>query len=75
MLVCKGLCMIFAKKISPVFSVVYCVIVYIISITLPSPRTASATHEIAIHPMFGVKPICNEQYLFWIGFVIRIESF
>ncbi|WP_340201275.1 branched-chain amino acid transport system II carrier protein [Ascidiimonas sp. W6] len=43
----------FAKKVSPVFSVIYCLCVYIISITLPSPRTASVTHEIAIAPFFG----------------------
>ncbi len=54
----------FAKKVSPTFSVVYCVIVYIISITLPSPRTASATHEIAIGPMFGADPIVTSSVYF-----------
>ncbi len=54
----------FAKKVSPVFSIVYCVIVYIISITLPSPRTASATHEIAIHPLFGSEPIVTSSIYF-----------
>ncbi len=54
----------FAKKVSPTFSVVYCVIVYIISITLPSPRTASATHEIAIHPIFGADPIVTSSVYF-----------
>lgn len=42
----------FANKVSPAFSVVYCYLIYAISITLPSPRTASVTHEIAIHPFF-----------------------
>ncbi len=54
----------FAKKVSPAFSVVYCVIVYIISITLPSPRTASATHEIAIHPTFGTSPLLTSSIYF-----------
>ena len=36
----------FGKKVSPVFSVIYCIIVYIIAIAIPSPRTAAATHEI-----------------------------
>jgi len=54
----------FAKKVSPVFSVVYCVIVYVISITLPSPRTASATHEIAIHPVFGTSPLLTSSIYF-----------
>lgn len=43
----------FGKKVSPLFSRVFCVVVYAISIAIPSPRTASATHEIAIDPMFG----------------------
>lgn len=42
----------FAKKVSPAFSWVYCYLVYIISISLPSPRTASVTHEMAIQPLW-----------------------
>lgn len=49
----QGTMLDFAKKVSPTFSLIYCIIVYLISITLPSPRTASVTHEIAIHPFFG----------------------
>lgn len=48
----------FAKKVSPLFSLVYCYIVYAISIALPSPRTASVTHEMAI------QPIWDSSYLF-----------
>jgi len=54
----------FAKKVSPVFSIIYCVIVYIISIAIPSPRTASATHEIAIHPFFGTSPLLTSSIYF-----------
>ncbi len=49
----QGTMLDFAKKVSPTFSLVYCLLVYIISITLPSPRTASVTHEMAIQPFFG----------------------
>lgn len=49
----QGTMLDFAKKVSPKFSLIYCVLVYIISITLPSPRTASVTHEMAIEPFFG----------------------
>ena len=42
----------FGKKVSPLFSTVYCIWIYIISISIPSPRTASATHEMAIYPFF-----------------------
>jgi len=38
----------FAKKVSPTFSLIYCILIYVISIALPSPRTASVTHEMAI---------------------------
>lgn len=43
----------FAKKISPAFSLTYCYLVYAISISLPAPRTASVTHEMAVAPFLG----------------------
>lgn len=42
----------FGKKVSPTFSLIYSFIIYAISISLPSPRTASVTHEMAIQPFF-----------------------
>ncbi|MBT8302570.1 MAG: branched-chain amino acid transport system II carrier protein, partial [Maribacter sp.] len=42
----------FGKKVSPAFAIGYSFVVYAISIALPSPRTASVTHEIAIQPFF-----------------------
>ncbi|MEO0571494.1 MAG: branched-chain amino acid transport system II carrier protein [Bacteroidota bacterium] len=42
-----------AKKVSPTFSLVYCYLIYAVSISLPSPRTASVTHEMAIAPNFN----------------------
>lgn len=42
----------FGKKVSPTFSLVYSLIIYAISISLPSPRTASVTHEMAVQPFF-----------------------
>ncbi len=54
----------FGKKVSPTFSTVYCIIVYLISITIPSPRTASATHEMAIHPVFGTSPLLTSSVYF-----------
>ncbi|MFD2567022.1 branched-chain amino acid transport system II carrier protein [Pseudotenacibaculum haliotis] len=54
----------FGKKVSPVFSVIYCVLVYMISISIPSPRTASATHEIAIHPFFESTPLLTSSIYF-----------
>jgi LIVCS family branched-chain amino acid:cation transporter len=54
----------FGKKVSPWFSYIYCIIVYIISVAIPSPRTASATHEIAIHPAFGTDPLLTSAIYF-----------
>lgn len=54
----------FGKKVSPTFSTIYCIIVYLISISIPSPRTASATHEIAIHPTFGTSPLLTSGVYF-----------
>lgn len=54
----------FGKKVSPLFSMIYCVLVYIISITIPSPRTAAATHEVAIFPNFGIDPLVTSSVYF-----------
>jgi len=47
----------FGKKVSPTFSLIYSLLIYAISVSLPSPRTASVTHEIAIAPFFNIPPI------------------
>lgn len=54
----------FAKKVSPTFSLVYCYMVYAISISLPSPRTASVTHEMAIGPLFDTSPLLTSTVYF-----------
>lgn len=54
----------FGKKVSPTFSTFYCIVVYLISMTIPSPRTASATHEIVIHPNFGTSPLLTSSVYF-----------
>ena len=46
----QGTMLDFANKVSPKFAMFYSVCVYIISISLPSPRTASVTYEMAIEP-------------------------
>lgn len=42
----------YGKKISPLFSTIYCIVIYVIALTIPAPRTAAATHEIAVYPFF-----------------------
>ncbi len=59
----------FGKKVSPAFSLVYCLIVYAISITLPAPRTASVTHEMAIAPFFGTSYLLTSTLYFALVFL------
>ena len=54
----------FGKKVSPKFSFVYCILIYIIAVAIPSPRTAAATHEIAIAPYFQIEPLFTSTIYF-----------
>ncbi len=52
----QGTMLDFGKKVSPGFALIYCLVVYAISLALPAPRTASVTHEMAIAPFLGGNP-------------------
>ena len=63
----------FGKKVSPTFSTAYCFIVYAISIALPSPRTASVTHEMAIQPLWDSSYLLTSFIYFSLVFVFVIN--
>jgi len=63
----------FAKKVSPTFSLIYCYIVYAISISLPSPRTASVTHEMGIAPLFNSSSLLTSIIYFVLVFLCVIN--
>nr|WP_299168594.1 branched-chain amino acid transport system II carrier protein [uncultured Allomuricauda sp.] len=63
----------FAKKVSPTFSVVYCYIVYAISISLPSPRTASVTHEMAIQPLWDSSSLVTSIVYFGLVYIFVVN--
>lgn len=63
----------FASKVSPGFSLVYCFFVYAISIGLPSPRTASVTHEMAIAPLFNSSPWITSSIYFLLVFIFTLN--
>lgn len=63
----------FGKNVSPVFSLVYCFIIYAISISLPSPRTASVTHEMAVAPFFDTPPLLTSMVYFSLVFLFVIN--
>ncbi|HEA20557.1 hypothetical protein LCGC14_0786100 [marine sediment metagenome] len=63
----------FGKKVSPTFSLVYSFLVYAISISLPSPRTASVTHEMAVQPFFDSPSIITSVVYFILVFVFVVN--
>lgn len=62
-----------AKKVSPAFSLVYCYLIYAVSITLPSPRTASVTHEMAILPLFDSSSWLTSAVYFLLVFLFVVN--
>tara|TARA_B110000879_G_scaffold186048_1_gene246898 strand:- start:238 stop:1284 length:1047 start_codon:yes stop_codon:yes gene_type:complete len=49
------------------------VLIYIIAIAIPSPRTASATHEIAIHPFFGTSSLLTSSIYFSLVLIFALN--
>lgn len=61
------------KKVAPWFSNLYCFFIYIIAITLPAPRTASVTHEMAIAPFFGTSSWLTSSIYFALTFIFVVN--
>ncbi len=61
------------KKVSPWFSTLYCILIYLISITLPAPRTAAVTHEMAIQPFFGTNSWLTSSIYFFLTFIFVLN--
>lgn len=53
----QGTMLDFAKPISKTFSLIFCIVIYMISVAIPSPRTAAFTYEMAFEPFFNVSPL------------------
>ena len=62
-----------AKKVSPTFSLIYCYLIYTVSVTLPSPRTASVTHEMAIMPLFNTSSWLTSAIYFVLVFLFVVN--
>jgi len=63
----------FGKKVSPLFSTLYCLIIYAIAISIPAPRTAAATHEISIFPNFGTSALLTSSIYFALVLVFALN--
>jgi LIVCS family branched-chain amino acid:cation transporter len=53
----QGTILDFANKVSPTFAILFSILIYLIAIALPSPRTASFTYEMAIEPFFQISSL------------------
>ncbi len=63
----------FGKKVSPLFSTIFCLIVYAICIILPAPRTASVTHEMAIAPFINSSGLLTSTIYFILVFIFAMN--
>ena len=61
------------KKVAPWFSSLFCVVMYLIAVTIPAPRTASVAHEMAIQPFFGTSPLLTSSLYFMLIFIFVIN--
>ncbi|MBT8271809.1 MAG: branched-chain amino acid transport system II carrier protein [Flavobacteriaceae bacterium] len=69
----QGTMMDFGKKVSYAFALVFCLCVYTIAITLPCPRTAAVTHEMAIEPFFGSSALLTSSIYFALVLVFALN--
>jgi LIVCS family branched-chain amino acid:cation transporter len=60
----QGTMLDFGNKVSPKFSLVLCTLIYVIAVTLPCPRTAAVTHEMAVAPFLGSSPLLTSAIYF-----------
>ena len=63
----------FGNKVHPVFSIIFCVLIYAVAIALPSPRTAAVTYEMSIQPFFSVTPLVFSSLYFGLVFLFAIN--
>lgn len=59
----------FGKKVSPLFSLIFCLTTYVLCIALPCPRTAAVTHEMAIAPFFNMSSLTTSIVYFTLTFI------
>jgi branched-chain amino acid:cation transporter, LIVCS family len=69
----QGTMIEFGNKISPLFSLFFCLCIYVIIIALPCPRTAAVTHEMAIAPFFYTSPLLTSSIYFFLAFLFVVN--
>ncbi len=61
------------KKVTPWFSVIFCILIYLIAILLPVPRTASVVHEVVIQPYVDIDPWVTSSLFFALTFAFVVN--
>lgn len=69
----QGTMLDFGNKVSPIFSLVFCLCVYIIAIALPIPRTAAVTHEMSVSPFFNTSSLLTSSIYFIMVFLLAMN--
>jgi branched-chain amino acid:cation transporter, LIVCS family len=69
----QGTMIEFGNKVSPFFSLIFCLCIYIIIIALPCPRTAAVTHEMTIAPFFDSSPLLTSIIYFSLAFLFVVN--
>lgn len=60
----QGSILDFAVKLGRPYAIIYALVIYAIAISLPSPRTASVTYEMAIEPYFNISSLAWSIFYF-----------
>lgn len=63
----------FGKKVSPIFSTIFCFLIYGIAVAIPAPRTAAVTHEMAVAPFFNTSPLLTSILYFSLVFLFAVN--
>jgi branched-chain amino acid:cation transporter, LIVCS family len=63
----------FGKKVSPVFSTVFCFLIYLIAVAIPAPRTASVVHEMVIQSFTNSSTLVTSSVYFLLVFIFAIN--
>lgn len=69
----QGSMLEFGNKVSPLFSLIFCLFTFVIIIALPCPRTAAVTHEMAIAPFFNISSLSTSVVYFSLAFIFVIN--
>ena len=69
----QGTMLDFGNKVSRRFSLILCILIYVIAILLPCPRTAAVTHEMAVAPFLDTSPLLTSGLYFAVAALFSLN--